>query len=171
MVLLHLQRFIENVGKCRLSTLMLNFLVVAKKHTNLVHFGGKIVNIPWLWPIVHVSWLFHDHSHFPGFPVSVGALVCICICMVISNESTRYFSLKIISGSKPLIIDTLDGITEPCHRPNSEVVYCVYNYSLQVFFRFWSKLSTNFLRYFMILTPPPTTTAKARCNPTVGFLW
>ena len=27
------------------------------------------------WPIFHVQWLFHDHFHFPGFPVSVGTLI------------------------------------------------------------------------------------------------
>ena len=49
--------------------------------TNLGQFAGKIGKIPWLitkfhdfWPIFHVTWLFHDHFHFPGFPVSVGTL-------------------------------------------------------------------------------------------------
>ena len=60
-----------------------DFLDCCLKHTNLVKLWGKIGKIPRLitkfhdfWPIFHVPWLFHDHFHFPGFPVSVGTLRC-----------------------------------------------------------------------------------------------
>ena len=67
----------EKVGKHRLSKPMLNFLMSAKT-PKFGEIGGQnrltsMTNhkVPWLLPppppIFHVSWLFHDHFHFPGF--------------------------------------------------------------------------------------------------------
>ena len=44
--ILHLRHFAENIGKCGLSTQMLNFSMVAKKHTDFIQFRGKIDIIP-----------------------------------------------------------------------------------------------------------------------------
>ena len=62
---------------------MLNFLGVAKKKQFSYNTGQKLVKFHDslitkfhdFWQILHVPWLFHDHFHFPGFPVSVGTLM------------------------------------------------------------------------------------------------
>ena len=100
--ILHLRRFTENIGKWGLSRSLLNFLVVTKKKYK---FGTiwrcKIGQIPWLitkfcdfWQIFHVPWLFHDHFHFPGLPVSVRTLKVLA---VVQTEYISLFTSALVS--------------------------------------------------------------------------
>ena len=67
--------FCRNARKCRLSTLMLYLLAVAKTYTILVQFRGDISQIPILITKFHdFRPIFHNHFYFSGFPVSVVTL-------------------------------------------------------------------------------------------------
>ena len=73
----------ENVGICRLSTSMLNFLVVAKYVQIWYNSGAKLQNYLQNSMTIGSFFMFSDHFHFPGFPVSVGTLLsspCLRAC-------------------------------------------------------------------------------------------
>ena len=95
--ILHSWHFAENIAKCRLSTRMLNFSVVAK-NINFARFWDKIEKfLEWqtkfhdFWPILHVSWLVYDH-----FPVSVGTHEPM-------NITKKYLKCWFCSDRRPLM--------------------------------------------------------------------